>query len=207
MESNLVSASKARKTLSDLINQVKYQEKQIYIGRYGKAEAMLVPIPEGSQMQNFHKHIEDIRAKKNLTIKYDSDEFSNEYKKLAKKYDLDLIILFGSHASNKIKPNSDIDIAFKGVKKISFAKEQNLYADLVKLFERDDIDLINLHTHSDIVLLYEVFTSGKVLFEKNNWLFPHLRMCAWFDFQDFKRYFKMSKKATLNRVKKIQSII
>lgn len=212
MKKDFYSTSEARKILSDLVNQVKYGNKEIAIGRHGKVEAMLVPVqkteskPIKKEKPDFHEHIRNIRIEKNKTVKYDSKELEYEYAKLAKKYNLDLIILFGSHASGKVKPDSDVDIAFKGNEPLSFDDEQDLFGELVKLFERDDIDMVNLNTHSDIILLYEIFTAGKVLFQINDWSFSHLRMRSWFDFQDFKRYFKMSKQATLNRVRKIKSI-
>lgn len=212
MKKDFYSTSEARKILSDLVNQVKYNGKEITIGRHGKVEAMLVPFKKAelkedkNKKPDFEKHIKNIRAEKNKIVQYDSKKLNYEYAKLAKKYDLNLIILFGSHASGKVKPDSDVDIAVKGNKPLSFEKEQNLYSEFISLFERDDIDLINLDTHSDIILLYEIFTAGKVLFQINHWLFPHLRMRAWFDFQDYKKYFEMSKQATLKRLEKIQSM-
>jgi hypothetical protein len=89
MKSQFYSTSEARKILSDLVNQVKYQGKSFSIGRRGNAEAVLSPVVieqgEAKQALDFHEHIRNVRADKNMKDDLLSASFKKEFKKLAKE--------------------------------------------------------------------------------------------------------------------------
>jgi len=206
MKKTSYSTSEARKILSDLVNQIKYQNKEFIISRHGKMEAMLVPIRKNNletaekENSNFDKHVRNIRAEKNKIVKYSSKDLKYEYAKIAKKYNLDLIVLFGSHSSGKVKPDSDVDIAVRGKNGLTFAQENNIYRDLVNLFGRDDIDVINLNRIHDVLLRYEIFFEGKLILEKTKNIFSYLKSLAFFDYHDFMPYFKIQDRLTKKRI-------
>jgi len=196
IKSQFYSTSEARKILSDLVNQVKYQGKSFSIGRRGNAEAVLSPVAigqgEAKQALDFHEHIRNVRAEKNMNDDLLSAPFKKEFKKLAKKYSLSLIILFGSQAEGRPKWHSDVDIAVVPSKNLTPKRENDLYGDLADLLGRDDIDLINLGRVYDVLLRYEIFTKGKILFQSDKEEFGRRRTRAWFEYQDFKPYLDRS---------------
>ncbi|MDH5596479.1 MAG: nucleotidyltransferase domain-containing protein [Candidatus Peregrinibacteria bacterium] len=178
MSSDFFSTSEARKHLSELVNQVKYQGKTFSIGRHGQAEAILMPVTEGATEPG--------------GIKVDSGFIAKQHVKalqtLAEKFDLSLIILFGSQANGKTKPDSDIDLAVKGTTILSREAEEELFKELVLLFHRDDIDLVNLDFSHDVILRNSIFSQGKVLFESRAGLCKKYCSQAFFEYQDFKRH-------------------
>jgi predicted nucleotidyltransferase len=187
MKQEFYSTSEARKNLSSLVSQVRYQKKEFAIGRHGHSEAYLVP----------HEIIDSLKATKSQEDLF-SKFLKNSLEELAIKYKLNLIILFGSYAKGTVKAGSDIDIAVVPHTALSQTKEQNLYHDLVKIFSRADIDLVNLNTSHNVLLEYEIFSKGKVLYQSDREYFVNKRMKAYFDYQDFKTYLNQQKDAFLS---------
>lgn len=108
--------------------------------------------------------------------------------KLAKKYHLRLLMLFGSQVDNKIHPESDLDLAFYSSEKID---EQKLYKELVHLFKRADIDLINLFSMHNHFLRFKILNFGKVLYEESPGLKSKMEWESYFDYVDFKKYYDL----------------
>lgn len=182
------STSEARKHLGSLINQVRYQNKRFSIGRHGQSEAFL--IPSGSELGTLAESAaEPIKriAKDQISV-------------LAKKYKLDLIILFGSHAKGTATSTSDLDIAFMSSSDLTPKKEQDIYDDFAKVFQREDIDLINLKTAYNVLLEFEVLTYGEVLYQKSRKFFLDRKLKAFFNYQDFSCYFKQQKNALFKKL-------
>lgn len=88
---------------------------------------------------------------------------------LAKKYNISLIILFGSQAKGDTHSHSDTDVAFLPEKDISTEDELNLIGELGGIL-KSDIDSVNLKKASPLIL-YHVFKYGKPLYEKERGLF------------------------------------
>ena len=107
--------------------------------------------------------------------------------KVCVKYSLKLLVMFGSQASKKIHPESDLDLAFFSNKKIN---EQKLYEDLSAVFKRGDIDLINLFTAHNHLLRYEILSKGKVLYESSPGLKITMEGQSYIDYIDFKPYYE-----------------
>lgn len=126
-----------------------------------------------------------------------------EYKKIAQKYDLDLLIVFGSQANNTKNHLSDLDLAFFRLKSFSPEEENNLAEDLMYLHKRADIDIINIKNNPNALLRYQIFMEGKPLYEKKKELFKKMRWQAYIDFEDFKRFYKEKEKLL---DKKIQNL-
>lgn len=62
--------------------------------------------------------------------------------RIARKYKLKLLLLFGSQAQNKTHAQSDLDLAFYPAVKIN---EPGLQGELMAVFKCAGIDLINMH--------------------------------------------------------------
>ncbi|MHA1665803.1 MAG: type VII toxin-antitoxin system MntA family adenylyltransferase antitoxin [Candidatus Thorarchaeota archaeon] len=89
--------------------------------------------------------------------------------------DLDFIVLFGSASTGYEHPLSDIDI---GVQVSNPKNElQQTFGDLLSLFDtidkeespKIDVTLLNL---ADLTLLYRVVRDGKILYSKNDEVWP-----------------------------------
>jgi uncharacterized protein len=83
-------------------------------------------------------------------------------------------ILYGSYATGKIHPGSDLDIAIAEDKKMSMERKLELYNRLHKITHIEKIDLIDLHT-IDGLILKEILTKGKVLKKNSDFLFRLLQ--------------------------------
>ena len=104
------------------------------------------------------------------------------------KYNLKLLVMFGSQTSKNIHSESDLDLAFFSDKKIN---EQKLYDDLSIIFNRADIDLINLFTTHNHLLRYEILSKGKVLYEESHGLKIKMEGQSYIDYIDFKPYYEL----------------
>jgi uncharacterized protein len=108
-------------------------------------------------------------------------------KNLAKKYNLDLLILFGSRAQKTNKKYSDFDLAFYK-SDISTKEEMRLFEDIINIIEFEKIDLVNISTNHNAKLRNEIFSKGQPIYQKRKGLFFELKGKAWIDYQDFRRF-------------------
>ncbi|MFW5705211.1 MAG: nucleotidyltransferase domain-containing protein [Nanoarchaeota archaeon] len=108
--------------------------------------------------------------KKNLLEKYKST-----LEKLKEDKKIDKIIIFGSYATGKIKPLSDLDIAI--------IPKNPEYEDYL-CEGTDELDISNFYK-LPLSLQYKIITKGKIYHEKSksNSL-KHRIMNQWFDFRE-----------------------
>ncbi|MFA6808487.1 MAG: nucleotidyltransferase domain-containing protein [Eubacteriales bacterium] len=83
------------------------------------------------------------------------------------KYNLYLLVTFGSYNTEKFHKESDIDVAYLAKEVLSTQQEYELLHDIVLYFKRDKIDLVNL-SKAVPLLLYEIACNSQVLYEENN---------------------------------------
>ncbi|MHA1863699.1 MAG: type VII toxin-antitoxin system MntA family adenylyltransferase antitoxin [Candidatus Thorarchaeota archaeon] len=114
--------------------------------------------------------------------------------------DLDFIVLFGSASTGLTHPLSDIDI---GVKVSNPKKElQKTFGDLLALFDfvdkdnspKVDVTLLNL---ADLTLLYRVVRDGKLLYSKNEDVWPCFVEYVLSRYPDWKYYIENYLKQSL----------
>jgi len=91
---------------------------------------------------------------------------------------VELLVLFGSVAGKTERPGSDVDLAVKMKRGRSMAKLELIYH-LGALFPDREIDLVVLSTETDPVLLFEIFSSGKLVYEENPGVFDNERLRAY----------------------------
>jgi predicted nucleotidyltransferase len=94
---------------------------------------------------------------------------------LARKYNLDVILIFGSQARGEARRGSDMDIALYGRQTFSETEKIQLIYEFCEIFHMDDIDLVDLRSASPL-LKKEVLSSYKILFQKDPMLLYQLEM-------------------------------
>lgn len=99
-------------------------------------------------------------------IMIDTNKIKPQINKLADKYGLDLVMLFGSQVTGKTHKESDYDVAYLSDKKLSFEDEGRIIIELVRIIGARDERLINLSNirQAGALLLKEIFDKHQVLF-------------------------------------------
>jgi hypothetical protein len=81
--------------------------------------------------------------------------------------DVQFAYLFGSQATGKVTPLSDVDIAVRFCDALSsseqFQIQLRLMAIISQILQQNDVDVANLN-EADIVLRYQVLKNGKLIF-------------------------------------------
>lgn len=90
-----------------------------------------------------------------------TDEIIRKIAELCQKYSAKEAVLFGSRAKGTALERSDFDIAVSGVKDFFMLQEET--ENLPTLYK---IDLINMDTCSNTLLLEDIKTYGKKIYEK-----------------------------------------
>jgi len=101
-------------------------------------------------------------------INIDVKEKLSFIEKIAENFDnLIALWLFGSYAKGNQTPLSDIDIAYLSLDRLETSRveelDKKLYNSLSRLFETDDISLVNLRDAS-INLIFSTLQEGRILF-------------------------------------------
>ena len=105
---------------------------------------------------------------------------------LANKYELRLVILFGSQVSGRTHQESDYDIAYLSNRELSIEEEGHFILSLMPILRVKDerlVNLINVRT-SGPLMLHSITNKGRVLFEQKPSLFLSLKLYAWKIFID-----------------------
>ncbi|GJQ60770.1 MAG: nucleotidyltransferase domain-containing protein [Candidatus Scalindua sp. AMX11] len=107
--------------------------------------------------------------------KEELENLKQRIRNLAKKYNLSLVLLYGSQVKGKIRKESDIDIAVLGTKQISTDDLIALNNDFAQIFESYNIDVKSLH-NTDPLFRYQVMLNAVLLYGRS------------YDFFTFKAY-------------------
>lgn len=84
---------------------------------------------------------------------------------LAKKYNLKLLLLFGSRVRDEkyLHKESDFDVAYLSKKDLDLMEEAKLICDLMPIFKSERVDLVNLK-RANPLLMQQVFEKHKILY-------------------------------------------
>lgn len=130
---------------------------------------------------------------------------NEQIKSFCEKNNIELLIIFGSQASGKTTPVSDIDVAVK-LRKGAEASKLELIYQLDSLLNGKDIDLVILTDDTDPLLLYEIFLNGKLLYEKSPGIFDAGRLRAWKLYIDTERLRMLQKKYLKEFVERVSNV-
>ncbi len=125
--------------------------------------------------------------------------------KFCKENHIQLLVVFGSCASGKIHPESDTDVALKFKRGKEIPKLKLIYK-LDDLFDGKNIDLVILTADTDPVLLYEIFSGGKLLYEEYPGIFDKEKLRAWKLYIDTEKIRMMQRKYLKKFVRKIRNV-
>ena len=95
-------------------------------------------------------------------------EQKQKIERLGKRYNLRLILLYGSFARGENHSGSDLDIAILGKKTIDFDTFLNIYSEMFAVFgddQRGELDLSSLHNTNPLFRFY-VMRDSILLFGK-----------------------------------------
>lgn len=101
----------------------------------------------------------------------------------AREFSLDLLILFGSRATGRARPDSDTDIAVRSNKVLSREEEMTLGVRLDAHFP--NVEIVDIRKASPL-LLGAIGSDGKLLYEARASLFSEFKIFAWNQYLDFK---------------------
>ena len=90
----------------------------------------------------------------------------DKIEEIARKYNLRLLLLFGSQVSGKTHLMSDFDFGYVGKKELSYTERSSLANELSKLISFSDVEVIDLKNGSPF-LLKEIVKNNKVFFEED----------------------------------------
>lgn len=110
-------------------------------------------------------------------------------KEFCQRAGIELLVLFGSSAKGVDREGSDVDLAVKMNKNRTASKLDLLY-ELGAFFPDREIDLVILSVNTDPVLLFEIFSNGKALYEDYPGIFvnQYVRACKlYYDTEKLRR--------------------
>ena len=101
--------------------------------------------------------------------------------KIAQKYDLSLLFLFGSQVSGQTHKESDFDFGYIASRGLSIEEEGRLIGELMPVAEVNDERAINLvdFKRACPLLLYSALNSAQLLYEKEKDAFANLQNYAF----------------------------
>ncbi len=121
--------------------------------------------------------------------------------KIAKKFGLNLIMLFGSHVTGKTSPASDIDVAIlprNGLKLSSFALISHQLGEILGNYK---IDLASIK-HASPLFLGQIAKNCQLLYEEEKGDFLSFRLMAMKRYVDAQPVFKWQEKYLKQKVDK-----
>lgn len=118
-----------------------------------------------------------------------NEKIKDKVAKLAEKYGLRLVLLFGSQARGETHKESDIDIAYLSGKSLDFNQECYLNFEFTTVFHQDRVDTVDLKKANPL-LMYTVFDSPKILFQEDDIVFSNYQAYAFKRFIEAKPIFQ-----------------
>ena len=103
---------------------------------------------------------------------------------------VELIVLFGSLASGKRHPLSDVDAAFQ-MANLDDKKRVQIWGEVTDALETDEVDIVYLNDDIPYRLRFEIANSGQLLYEAAEGMFLRFQVLAsvmWMDFKPLADY-------------------
>ncbi|MCX6763865.1 MAG: nucleotidyltransferase domain-containing protein [Candidatus Moranbacteria bacterium] len=110
--------------------------------------------------------------------------------KIAEKFHLKLVLIFGSFANGKNRKDSDLDMAVLGSKKISFNEQVDLINEFSSVFHKNiDLSILN---RTNPLLLFEASKNSLLLYGSRE-EFMQFKLRAFNAYNDYAPFFEMEK--------------
>ena len=122
---------------------------------------------------------------------------------IAKKFDLVLLLLFGSRVGNNFREDSDYDFVYFSRKKLKKSSEKKLLLELEKIVNYKKIDLIDLKTNDSFILRNEIFKNSFCIYESKTGVFEDLASDSWMEYIDNLEYIESYKKHIISSIKNL----
>ncbi len=124
--------------------------------------------------------------------------------KIAQKNNLKFVILYGSQARQRSRPDSDLDLAILGEKEIGFKEILLLFNQFSELFSGQELDVKSLH-HIDALFRYLVVRDGILLYgNKTDYL--EFKAYAFRDYTESASLFRLQEIHNQKRLKKLKAV-
>lgn len=131
-------------------------------------------------------------------------------KKLGKKYNLKLIMLFGSALKDtKLRYKNDIDLAILADREFyEDDKYSKFRFDLLEVgeIEKKEIDVVPISGQNPL-LLYDIFQEGEPLYYRDEGEYYKIRSWARWSYEDNSRFFKGRKELLEKGLLKLEKIL
>lgn len=122
------------------------------------------------------------------------EKIKNKLLKIFAKYELTLLIVFGSYNSENFNKNSDIDLAIKVKKPDEILKDRDkVLNEISVIFDYRDIDLVLLN-YAEPLIKYKIACEGKVIYEREKGLFRRFQVRAMSEHNDAQKFYELDKK-------------
>lgn len=132
-------------------------------------------------------------------------EQKNKIAKIAKKYSLEMVLLFGSQVNGKARSDSDLDVAVLDYKPETYQRFGNLFNSFSRIFSGFNLDL-RLIKNSEPVLLFSVFNNGQLIYGDTQNYFNY-KAFAYKNYVDSKPLFELKQRLLEKRQKKLNKLI
>lgn len=110
--------------------------------------------------------------------------------KIAEKYSLRLLLLFGSQADGRTHKHSDFDVAYLSYRDLSLREECSMDVDLFPVCGSKKVDLVNIKTTSPL-LKEHIFRNNKILFCSDKSVYNEYSIYAFKSFVEAKPLFAL----------------
>lgn len=120
-----------------------------------------------------------------INMKNDVQKSEKIIKKLAEKYRLNLVLLFGSQAKGKVHALSDTDIAFRSELPMRPLETAKMQIEFSQKLKTKDLEMIDLR-HASSLLLKQVAENSILLYEKEHSLYARFKMFAYKQYMEAK---------------------
>lgn len=121
---------------------------------------------------------------------------------VAERYDLKLLVLFGSQAQGHTHPESDVDVAVLPTRPLTGSRRLELWSELTKIFEAD-VDLTSLD-RAEPLLLYRVACTGIPLYEGEKWAWENQKSYGCRRYWDSRKLFEAMERYVSRRAKEMR---
>ena len=115
-------------------------------------------------------------------------------REIAKRHDLELVVLFGSAARGKTHKFSDVDIAIKPKKQVSYRDEAVMEMEFQRALKLGNVEIVNMREVKSPLLQYAIASDGIVLFQESREIFDEFQIFATHLYREARPLFDLEKR-------------